>query len=306
MHRILVIRMSAFGDVIHALPAVAALRRGFPHSRLSWLLRPEWTPLVAGNPAVDEAIEAPRRSLGVLARLRRERFDLVVDLQGLIQSAILGRAAAAGGYFGFQEPREGLAARLYRTVVAPAGAHVVDRNLELAYAAGGQRGEATFPLPPGVPEGTLPAGRFVLACPFAGWGAKQWPLGNFSALAERLAAAGIALVVNGAPPQATALAAVQGAVAHTSGIAGLIDATRRAAAVVGVDSGPLHLAAALGMPGVAIFGPTDPARNGPYGGTIRVLRADGAETTYRRDAAPSASMRAITAEEVWAALRPQL
>lgn len=305
MHRILVIRMSAFGDVIHALPAVAALRRGFPRSRLSWLLRPEWTPLVAGSPAVDEAIAAPRRSLGVLARLRRERFDLVVDLQGLIQSAILGRAAAAGGYFGFADPRESLAARLYRTRVSPAAAHVVDRNLELAYAAGGQQGEAVFPLPAGVPEGRLPE-RFVLACPFAGWGAKQWPLGNFSALAERLAAAGIALVVNGAPPRATALAAVQGAMAHTSGIAGLIDATRRATAVVGVDSGPLHLAAALGMPGVAIFGPTDPARNGPYGGTIRVLRAAEAKTTYRRDAAPSASMRAITVDEVWAALRPQL
>lgn len=305
MERILVIRMSAFGDVLHALPAVAALRRGYPQARLSWLLRPEWTPLVAGNPAVDEVIAAPRRSLGVLARLRREKFDLVVDFQGLIQSAILGRAAVSGGYFGFADPRESLAALLYRTKVTPTAAHVVDRNLELAYAAGGQRGEAMFPLPSGAPEGRLPE-RFVLACPFAGWGSKQWPLERFAALAEKLAQEGLPLVLNGAPAAAERLAAVPGAVVHTSGIPGLLDATRRAAAVVGVDSGPLHLAAALGKPGVAIFGPTDPARNGPYGGTIQVLRAAGAETTHRRDAAPSASMRAITVEEVWAALRPQL
>ena len=306
MERILVIRMSAFGDVLHTLPAVAALRRGSPRARLSWLLRPEWTPLVAENPAVDEVIPAPRRSLGVLARLRREKFDLVVDFQGLIQSAILGRAAAKGAYCGYALPRESLAALLYRTKVAPHAAHVVDRNLELAYAAGGVRGGAVFPLPPGAPEGDLPPGRFVLACPFAGWGSKQWPLENFSALTAKLAAEGLPLVVNGAPAGAARLAAVTGAMVHTSGIPGLIDATRRAAAVVGVDSGPLHLAAALGKPGVAIFGPTDPARNGPYGGSIRVLRDPGAVTTYRRDAASSDSMRAISAEEVWAALRPQL
>ena len=305
MERILVIRMSAFGDVLHALPAVAALRRGYPQARLSWLLRPEWTPLVAGNPAVDEVIAAPRRSLGVLARLRREKFDLVVDFQGLIQSAILGRAAVSRGYFGFADPRESLAALLYRTKVSPTAAHVVDRNLELAYAAGGQQGEAMFPLPSGAPEGRLPE-RFVLACPFAGWGSKQWPLERFAALAEKLAQEGLPLVLNGAPAAAGRLAAVPGAVVHTSGIPGLLDVTRRAAAVVGVDSGPLHLAAALGKPGVAIFGPTDPARNGPYGGTIQVLRSAGAETIYRRDAEPSASMRAITVEEVWAALRPQL
>jgi heptosyltransferase-1 len=113
-------------------------------------------------------------------------------------------------------------------------------------------------------------------------------------------------VVNGPPGAAARLAEVRGAVAHCSGIPGLVNATRRAAAVVGVDSGPLHLAAALGKPGVAIYGPTDPARNGPYGGTIRVLRAPGAPTTYRRQAEPGESMRAIGVEEVWAVLRPLL
>jgi heptosyltransferase-1 len=304
MERILVIRMSAFGDVIHALPAVMALRRGYPRARLSWLLRPEWKPLLEGNPAVDEVVEAPRRSLRLLAALRRARFDLVVDFQGLLQSAVLGRAAA-GACFGFAAPRERLAALLYRTRVRAEAGHIVERNLELAYAAGGKKGELAFPLPPGSPEGRLPD-RFVLACPLAGWGSKQWPLERFSALADRLAAAGVPLVVNGPPGAAARLAEVRGAVAHCSGIPGLVNATRRAAAVVGVDSGPLHLAAALGKPGVAIYGPTDPARNGPYGGTIRVLRAPGAPTTYRRQAEPGESMRAIGVEEVWAVLRPLL
>jgi heptosyltransferase I len=117
---------------------------------------------------------------------------------------------------------------------------------------------------------------------------------------------GVALVVNG-PSQATAeLARITGAIPNFSGLAGLIDATRRAAAVVGVDSGPLHLAAALAKPGVAIFGPTDPARNGPYGGSLEVLRAPGAETSYKRRGEPDPSMLAITVEMVFESLRRQL
>ena len=100
-------------------------------------------------------------------------------------------------------------------------------------------------------------------------------------------------MVNGPPGSEAELRRIRGAHVHLSGIPGLIDATRRAHAVIGVDSGPLHLAAALHKPGAAIFGPTDPARNGPYGGSIRVLRAPGAPTDYRRHAESHASMRAI-------------
>ncbi len=102
------------------------------------------------------------------------------------------------------------------------------------------------------------------------------------------------LVVNGPPESAIALAQIRGAHIHLSGINGLIDATRRAHAVIGVDSGPLHLAAALSRPGVAIFGPTDPARNGPYGSSFRVLRAPNAVTTYKRGDIPADSMRAVS------------
>jgi len=187
----------------------------------------------------------------------------------------------------------------YSTCVEAHAPHVVDRNLELAAAAGASSLLHTFSLPEGSPEGNLPDGKFVLASPLAGWGSKQWPIEFYQALAARL---DVPLVVNGPPESLDVLSRIGGAHVHLSGLAGLIHATRRAQAVVGVDSGPLHLAAALSKPGVAIFGPTDPSRNGPYGGTIRVLRSASVETTYKRAAGTHDSMRAISPEDVLEAL----
>jgi heptosyltransferase-1 len=183
---------------------------------------------------------------------------------------------------------------------------VVDRNLDLASAAGAIcDGPPVFPLPPGSPEGDLPAGEFVLASPLAGWASKQWPLAHYRKLAARLQSElRIPLVLNG-PPGAP-FAHIEPAVAHYSGLPGLIHATRRATAVLGVDSGPLHLAAALSKPGVAVFGPTDPARNGPYGDSLRVLRSSAAVTTYKRGAAIDESMQNISPDEVFEALRAAL
>ena len=180
--------------------------------------------------------------------------------------------------------------------------HAVERNLDLAAAAGASNILRTFPLPPGEQQAKLPEGDFVLASPLAGWGAKQWPLEYYSKLAERLhRECGMPLVLDAPYPLH-----VQGTETHVSTLAGLIYATRRATAVVGLDSGPLHLAAALGKQGVAIYGPTDPARHGPYGGTIAVLRSPDAVTTYRRTAEPDASMREITPDQVFEALEPIL
>jgi heptosyltransferase-1 len=167
----------------------------------------------------------------------------------------------------------------------------VDQNLELAEAAGATNLLRMFPLPPGEPEGQLPEGRFVLASPLAGWGSKQWPIEYYEDLAKRI---DLPLVINGPPDSKPVLATVRSARVHLSGIPGLIDATRRAHAVIGVDSGPMHLAAALGKPGVAIFGPTDPAANGPYGGSLHVLRDGASKTSYKRRAAIDPSMTSIS------------
>src|SRR5947208_2123430 len=155
-----------------------------------------------------------------------------------------------------------------------------------------------FRFPAGDSEGDLPTGDFVLASPLAGWASKQWPLDYYHQLADCLRdQLDLPLVLNGPPGSG---------LPHISGLPGLIHATRRAAAVIGVDSGPIHIAAALGKPGVAIFGPTDPARNGPYGDTVRVLRSASAATTYKRTCSIDDSMRAITPDDVFDALKPVL
>ena len=300
------------GDIIHALPAVASLKHSFPGSRVTWAVEPRWAPLLEGNPFVDRLALVDRRSRAGLARawreLRAERFDFAVDFQGLIKSALVACVARAERIYGLAPSlaREPVAAMFYSDKVRAGGTHRVERNLDLAAAAGASTTLKAFPLPQGRAEGALPSGAFVLASPLSGWPAKQWPLESYARLAARLREAGVALVLNGPPAARDLLSSVAGALVHVSSIEGLIDATRRAAAVVGVDSGPLHVAAALGKPGVAIYGPTDPAQTGPYGGSMAVLRDAGAVTSYKRRTEIDASMRAITADAVFAALQRQI
>jgi heptosyltransferase-1 len=306
--RILVVRLSSMGDVIHTLPAAATLKHSFPHSRLTWIIRPRWMPLLESNPYIDEVIPLERSISAGLAgarRLRAGHFDLAIDFQGLIQTALLAAAARPDKLVGFDRARvrERPASWFYSSGIQTRAEHAVDRNLELAAGAGATNLLRTFPLPPGAPEGSLPAGKFALASPLAGWGAKQWPMEYWTELAREL---DFPLVVNGPADAAPLLQQIRGAHVHLSGIGGLIDATRRAHAVVGVDSGPLHLAAALLKPGAAIYGPTNPGRHGPYGGSFRVLRAPDAVTSYSRGVDPDESMRAITPSMVAAALMAAL
>ena len=303
---ILLVRLGAFGDVIHALPTAATLRRGIPGARLTWAIDPRWTWLLEGNPDVDHILPVDRRSAESLQSawryFRENPVDIGVDVQGLLKSALLLRASRAKQRIGFAAPflRERAAGLFYTESVAPTSAHVVEWNLALAGATGATTPVFDAPIPPGRPEGELPQAPFVLACPFAGWGAKQWPLEHYEELATILRNSGYDLVLNVAGRVETTVRQ------HVSGLAGLIEATRRAAAVVGLDSGPLHLAAALKKPGVALFGPTDPARNGPYGGTIQTLRAPDAPTTYRRMNEILPCMRALTPRMVFETLLPCL
>lgn len=311
--RILVVRLGAMGDVIHTLPAVHSLKLSFPHAHIAWTVHPRWTDLLRGGGVVDELIPFNRREgtsiRKALRCLREHPFDLGVDFQGLVQSSLVLRAARAQRRIGFDAPwlREKPAAWLYSECVAPESRHVVEMNLDLARHAGAKVISAQAPLPPGVKEGAVPDVPFVLASPFAGWQSKQWPLECWAELAQLLRQRlGLMLVLNGSPRDADALRSVAGAHVHLSSIAGLIDITRRASAVVGVDSGPMHLAAALARPGVAIFGPTDPVRNGPYSKTFRVLRDPAAVTTYKRENEISEAMRAIEPHMVVDAVEERL
>jgi heptosyltransferase-1 len=306
--RILVIRLGSLGDVIAALPAVASLKHSIPHSKITWVIDPKWSVLLEANPYVDSVLHLDRRTFTGLRQawreLRASRFDFAVDFQGLVKSALVATLARSERIFGFNAAyaRESAASWFYSTKVAIRSYHAVERNLDLAAAAGASNILRTFPLPPGTAESELPEGDFVLASPLAGWGAKQWPLEYYSRLGERLRReCGMPLVVDAPYPLH-----IQSTATHVSTLPGLIHATRRATAVVGLDSGPLHLAAALAKPGVAIYGPTEPERHGPYGGTIAVLRSPGAATTYRRTPEPDSSMREITPDQVFEALVPIL
>src|SRR5690349_21336595 len=287
---ILLIRLSAMGDIIHTLPAAISLKKSFPDRRLVWLI------------AFDRA------DFGVVRdswrRLRQIQPQLAFDFQGLLQSALIARLSRSKAVFGFDQSvaREPLSSILYTHRVPVKGPHRVERNIQLAEAAGAR--ELTYEawVPLGRPEGDLPPGPFVLTNPFAGWAGKEWPLEFYERLAQRLRSEGLELVASVPDNRAKELAALRHVHVYTSTLGGLIDATRRASAVVGLDSGPLHLAAALHKPGVALFGPTDPQRTGPFGGSIAIIRANNVETTYKRHRRIHSSMKLITVEQVADAL----
>jgi len=324
------------GDVLHALPAAAALRSTWPDCSISWVIEPRWSPLLraicgsAAKPVVDEIFPAETRrwkqrplSTGTLTeiaglrrRLREGRFDLCVDMQGSIRSAVIGRMAAAGEFCGPAEPREAPARWLYQRRLPVTAMHVVEQGCELLSKAVGMNllpAEIDFPFDGEAQRsceaelsGIWESGRYALLCPTAGWGAKQWPAERFGAVARELHRRGVPVVINAAgsadPVAETVVEASGGCATKFAGdIPQLIELTRRAAIVIAGDTGPLHLAAAMRRPVVALFGPTDPARNGPYKTVARVLRHGGERRDHRRLAEPEAGLLEITVDEVVAA-----
>jgi heptosyltransferase-1 len=314
----LVVRLGAMGDILHALPAASSLKHSFPDLPLTWAVEADWAPLLEGNPFIDRVVRVDRKRPGTWLRTRRalneQRFSLAIDFQGLLKSAFIASLARPDKIAGFHryQVRERAASLFYSISVQSQSIHAVDRNLDLAAAAGASRLLRQFPLPQGEPEGDLPE-TFILASPFAGWASKQWPLEHYAQLAQ---ISDLPLVLNGPPSAKAALDSIPNVTVHISSLSGLIDATRRATAVIGVDSGPMHLAAALNKPGVAIFGPTDEARNGPYGSSLKVMRAAGSVPHYRpgpkqrgaylRGAEIDPYMRAVTPEEVFSVLKSQM
>ena len=336
--KLLIVRVGAMGDVLHALPAVAALRTAQPEWTIDWVVDPRWAPLLTGDPHTESPRAGPvvsrvhladtrlwkrapfsRETLRSVAALRRalrsERYDLAVDLQGTLRSAVIGRMARARSFAGYADPRESLAVRFYSQCVERTGTHVTEQCTHLLGTA---CGETLAPVK-GVSlphtaraddwaAGELNRGRpLVVLAAAAGWGAKQWPVQRYSEVARWLAEQGYDAVVNApraddAVADALVRASSGAARSVVCNVAGLTAMLRRAALVVGGDTGPVHLAAALGRPVVALFGPTDPARNGPWGpGAIRLLRSPSSRTSYRKDDTPDPGLASLTAEQVMGA-----
>jgi heptosyltransferase I len=329
------------GDVLHAMPAVAALRVLHPDWEIGWAIEPRWLPLLrsesgasergASMPLVDRTYAAStrawkehflsRRTMQDIFSLRRalqeERFDLCVDMQGSIRSAVIGRMTDAKNFVGPRDPREGPARWLYGQQVRMNAIHVIEQGCELL---GGAVGEVLQPAKVALPVDevaerscdallarVLPdSGKFVIVAPTAGWGAKQWPTERYGAVAAELSRVGYRVLVNAASmndPAAEAVVQASGgsAVAVPCSLAEMIALTRRASLVIAGDTGPLHLAAALEVPVVGLFGPTDPARNGPYGTPSRILRHPSSQRNHSRHPETEQGLMRITTEEVIAA-----
>jgi len=330
--RILIVRIGAMGDVLHALPAVAALREQIPGAHIGWAIEPRWASLLAahtqqGTALVDRIHHVPVRewkakpfsmatvrSITALRReLRAEKYDIAVDLQGTIRSSFVGSLAGAALFTGSANPREALARIFYTQKVTTQQPHVVEQACEILGAA------TSLHLNPAeivlahdaVAEAwcnnalaALPANfRIVVLSAGGGWGAKRWPPERFGALAAALAARGYAVLVAAASADDDLAHRVVAASANTAqsivcDLPQLRALLRRAALCIAGDTGPLHLAAAVGTPVLGIYGPTDPARNGPFTQAKRILRSPQSVTDHSRHTAAEAGLLSISVEDV--------
>jgi len=292
--RILLIKPSSLGDVVHALPTVAALRARFPQAHLAWLVKKQWAGIVERVEGVDQVWPVEDGLAGWLSlvpALRGAAFDLVVDLQGLFRSAAMARLTGCSTRVGFANGREG-SPLLYttRVPVPTLDMHAVDRYLLAAEALGAARPatpQFRFAIPHADREqvaevleraGVKAGSPWIAMNVSARWPTKRWPTESFAATADRLHREGAGpVVLIGGPEdraEARAVRARAAAVRDLTGLTpvGLLPALLQSAAVlVANDSGPMHVAAAVGTPVIALFGPTSPVRTGPYGTGHTVL-----------------------------------
>ena len=342
IQRLLIVRLGSMGDIIHALPAVATLRAAFPAALIGWAVERRWASLLSTDAAMTGS-RSPQKPLidivhrvdtqawrsaplsaetwrevrSAIQQMRDLHYEVAVDFQGAWKSAILAQLSRAPRRLGFLQPREKPATLFYTHQVAARGRHIVEQNLSLANAiAPHQPPEFRFPLPhdPAAERAVEQQLRerglhsFAIVTPGAGWGAKCWPAERYAEVVRALAVHGLRSIVNFGPGEGDLARAVESAagsaaIAMSSALAELIALTRYARLFVGGDTGPMHLAAALDVPLVALFGPTDPARNGPYAHRAMVLRSPSSRTIMSHRPEPDAGLLEITAEEVIAAAR---
>lgn len=309
MNSFLIVRLGSLGDVVHAIPFAAALRDAFLHARIDWVTDPRYVELLGMVPVLDRRIgfdprtmwKGGRRGRGrqTLGELRRTRYDVVFDLQGLLKSAVLARAAGGQRTIGFPRRllREPLARAFYSEAVDPgAVAHVIHQNLALLAAVGVHERRLRFPMEIPASETVTSVvqrfapGGFVLINPGAAWPNKRWPAACFGAVAASLREAhGLRSLVLWGPGErelaheVTDAAAGAAEVSPPTTIQELAGIARAARLMISGDTGPMHVAAAVGTPLVTLFGPTRPERNGPWGlYDIALSRVDRCSCVYER------------------------
>jgi heptosyltransferase-1 len=324
---ILLVRLGALGDIIHAVPAAAALRHAFPDAGIDWLVDAKHREIVELVTTVDRVIALQSPTVagwsGAVRDLRRTAYDVAIDLQGLLKSAVLARASGATRIVGFSiwHLREKTARPFYSEVQQTDAGHVIIKNLRLLRSVGVDDEVIRFPLA-AAPSRALDelqarmiAGPFALINPGAAWPNKRWAAERFGELASFLKEqCGLAPVVLWGPGEERLADSVIAASANAAiaapptGLADLVALSRAAALVVSGDTGPLHIATAVGTPTVSLFGPTDPDRNGPYqADDLVVTRYDACGCHYDRECHESRwCLDDVTVAEVSAAVQRRL
>ena len=323
------------GDIIHGMHAVAGLRERIPDAEIAWVIEPHWKPLLRSldgdMPLVHRLHRAETKAwnraplslatmnsvLSLRRELRAEKYDLCVDLQGSIRSAVIGRMSGAKRFAGAAEPAERAARFLYNVRIDATQSHVIAQTAEILSGACGieisPELRAPFPFDQSSEDwcDALLQGDarpLAMIAPRAGWGAKQWPAERYGAVASQLAERNFRVLVNAIPGGDLIAASVVAASGGTAQavectLPQLIALTRRLKLFIGGDTGPMHLASAIGVPCVAIFGPTDPKRTGPWGTNARVLRDATSVTDHRRHKDPEGGLLRISIEDVTRAAR---
>jgi lipopolysaccharide heptosyltransferase I len=326
--RILIVRLTAMGDILHTLPAVEAVRESFPEARLDWVVDRRWAAILQGSPALNHVISVDRRSWdsiwACVRELRAASYTCSLDMQGLYKSAVLGWFSGAPRRVGFESrvARESGAALFYTEHVSPTGSHVAEHNLSIAEHIGARKPAGSFPLPACTEvEAEIRTALdqhglrdFYAFSPGGSWRAKCWPPERFGALCRELEKAhGWRGVMILGPEERALGEEVVRAAAPTipvwipTDLPELAALIRKARFLVGVDSGPLHLGVAVGTPVVGIYGPTDPDRNGPFCLEDVVVRnAKPEETSYKRRDEYSPTMLSVSVEQVVAAIKERL
>ncbi len=322
---ILVVKPSSLGDVLHAFPAVSLLAEHYPGVRIDWLVNRQLVPLVEFHPAVSEAIIFPREELGspikfpksflsLVRKLREKKYDLIVDFQGLMRSAVFAKLAKSSNVVGFAKPRERISAGLYnRRINIPSGAvHAVERNLHLvcsllnvAYVVPDPELRTVQSARDAVLGKLVNAGiakddTIIGIAPVARWRSKTWPPEFFADVVSKVhrKISDVKFVVIGSEADIEAgEKIVSGAMdcnvvslAGDTAIPELVELVKLFSCLLSNDSGPVHIAWAAKVPVFALFGPTSPSKTGPYGDINRVFRGEGCSECLRREC-PDGSYR---------------
>lgn len=326
--KILIIKPSSLGDIVHSLPVLDSLHRCFSEAEIHWVVAKGFEGLLEGHPMITrlwiinkdawKELGRLKATVGELRRLFRElkaeKFDCVIDLQGLLRSGVIAKATHAAVRIGFHEAREG--SRLFYTHTVRGGrdSHAVDRYLKIAGFLGCGIEEVSFPLPPfDEPSQALSVvdGSYAVMVPGARGAAKRWPAERFGRLSALLPVHTVVIGSKGDRGLAEEVVRASGqravSLAGKTDLKGLIRVIRGARFMVSNDTGPMHIAAALGVPVFGLFGPTNPKKTGPYGTGHTIIRKElPCAPCYRRSCRTSECLDAITVEEVADSIRRSL